>query len=221
MYYVGNNAANARIEFENAKIALAKAGYSPMQIEDAVLTQSFIRLEQLLTANATNFSFPVLVNDTGNNQAIRPTEKRLNLQDAFYVSGISITLLPAASATATNLNPQSYPNTILFPTGAGSLYTFYNGQLSITVNNSVLMPGYSLMNFMIIPQTQQTAATNSPQAQFYGAEKMAFQPNPVLIGQKKTVVNIILPGNITTIDAFTYARIEFSGVLAQNVTVVS
>lgn len=222
--YAGNNAANARLELENAKIALMSAGYTAQQINDAVLTQSTLRLEQLLSATGSNFVFPVLINDTGvSGLAVRKTEQRLLLQDAFYVSGFTVQLIKAASATDAALKPLTYPNVVTFPTGeAAALYAFYNGYLRVTVNNSVLIPYFPLTNFLNVPSTQLTGADDSPQDEFYGVERFASQPNPVFIGQKSTKVEIILPQAIgATLTANVYARIDFHGILAQNVTVVS
>ncbi len=226
MKWNGNDAFNQRLELENAKAALVMAGFSESAISNAVLTQSFLRLEQLLVTGQTQFNFPIMVNQTGNTIGTRVTERRLKFQDAFYCSGVEITLLKGASATDTALVPHTYPNPVTFTNGgaggsAAPLYTFYNGVLRVTVNNSVLIPAYPLTDFLDIPATQLTAATNSPLDALYGAERISTQPNPVFIGQKDSVIQIELPGAISAIDTFTYARIDFRGILAQNVTVVS
>jgi hypothetical protein len=219
--WVGNNAANARLEFENAKIALIASGLSRETVESAALTQSYLRLEQPLTTGITNINFPVLNNQTGNSNAIRATEKRLKLQDAFYVSGVEIYICKAPSATSTAMVLSTYPNAITFPTGSAALATFYNGYYAISVNNTIIVPAYPLMNFLQVPETQLTGATNSPIDEFSGSDRMALQPNPVFIGQKDTQFVITMPGPITALDANVYVVVMLQGVLAQNVTVVS
>lgn len=216
------------MEFDRAREVLAMTdGISPEKLKYAVLSQSYLRLEQPLTTTVSQINFPVLVNDTGSLAGVRITEQRLNLQDAFYASGISVYLTKAASATDTAFRLFTYPSPVVFPTGAGAssatapLNTFYNGQYSITVNNDVLVPAFPLSSFLDVPETQLTAATNSPLDQYYGDGRISLQPNPVFIGQKKSKFSIQLPVNVSAIDANTYIVVIFNGVLAQNVTVVS
>lgn len=223
--YNGNNAQAQRMEYERAKMQLAATpGIDSQKVQDAVLSQSYLRLEQLLTITSSNFKFPILVNDTGNSVGVRATEQRLALQDAFYVSGIGIYLAKAASATDTAFRLKTYPNPVTFTLGGAApapLNTFYNGRYYITVNNEVLVPGFPMSKFLDLPQTQLTAAANSPEDQFFGDAVQSLQPNPVFIGQKKNYFNIELPNNISAVDGFTYAVVIMWGVLAQNVTVVS
>lgn len=232
---MGKSQMGSRLVFENAKAALAQAlssGPKPLSgsalsdaIDNAVLSQSYLRLEQQLLTTKTNYLFPVLNNQTTGSNSIRATEFRLNLQDSFFVSEVGVYITPAPSATSTALVPYTYPNTVAFPTGAASLYTFYCGALQVAVNNSVIITGIDLQRYLMIPQTQATAATNSPQTETYGSGELSAQcvvePNVLIIGSKNTQISITLPGNIATLDANTYAILIFRGVLMQNVTVVS
>lgn len=204
-------------QFANAAASLMRAGIPKERVSNAVMSQSELRLEQLLTNTATVFKFPILVNATGA-APIRPTEIRLNYQDAFYCTNVAIYIASATSSTAVNFAPQTYPNPVTFATGAASLYALYNGQFQIAINKSVIVPAYPMMNFLQIPQTQLTAATNSPNSQFDPAQVALWQPSINFIGQKQNDISINLPGPITTIDANTYCIIKFMGVLAQNVT---
>jgi hypothetical protein len=220
-----NTQIGARMVLENAKAALSHGGLDAQAIQDAILSQSFLRFEQPLNNSSTNFTFPILNNQTSGGIAQRPTEKRLNLQDAFYCSEIAVYLAKATSATDVSFQLETYPNSVIFTTGATALGAFYNGQLQIAVNNRTIVPGMDIMRFKQVPQTQLTAATNSPIDEFDAVNErsamFALEPNIVLIGQKNSQLVITLPGNISTIDNFTYAVIIVRGVLAQNVTVVS
>jgi hypothetical protein len=223
-----NSQVGARMVLENAKDALRKAGYTDAAIAKAVLSQGFLRLEQPLTTTSTAFNFPVLVNATNSGNAVRPTEKRLALQDAFFCSEIGVYIAKAASAADVSFSLTTYPNSVTFATGGAApapLNAFYNGQLQIAVNNEVIVPGMDIMRFKRVPQTQLTAATNSPIDEFDGANDLsnqfALEPNVVMIGQKNSQIVINLPGNISAVDANTYAVVIFRGVLAQNVTVLS
>lgn len=211
--------------YENAKEAMISAGADASAIDNAVLSQSFVRLEQLLTTSNTVYTFPLLNNQSTGTNTVRTTEQRLNLQDVLFVADLGIYIVKAASGTATNLQLDTYPNPVTFTTGAAALYSFYAGKFSLTVNNSQIVPSMDIQRFLMVPQTQLTAATNSPIDEFYGAGELSsqcvIQPNFVLNGQRNTSIQITLPGNITAIDANTYAVIVFRGLLAQNVTVVS
>lgn len=224
--WTGNNARDARLEFENAKIALNKAGVSAQDIQDAALTQSYLRLEQPLVVGVNQIQFPILNNQTGNSNAIRSNEVRLNLQDAFYVAGLSIFLSKAASAITAVMPLSSYPNPFIFATGGAQpapLWNFYGGSFEIKVNGVTILPKYPLADFYDAPETQQTAAaaTGVPIDQFSGGKRIALQPNPVFIGQKNTIFNVNLNAAVSAVDANTYIVIIAHGILAQNVTIVS
>jgi hypothetical protein len=194
------------------------------EAQNAVLSQSYLRLEQPLTINNSVFNFPILANTTGNSNPVRATEVRLNQQDSFFCSSISIYLTVAASATATNFELQTYPNPVTFTLGGAApapLNTFYNGFVQITINKSVIVPNYPLTNFYQIPQTQLTAAANSPQTQFDPSEVSLWEPNINFVGTKNSQINLQLPSNISAIDNFTYAVVIIQGILAQNVTLMS
>jgi hypothetical protein len=171
-----------------------------------------------------------LVNDTPGGSSVRATEQRLNLQDAFYVSTVQVFLSLADSATATDYSPITYNNQHLFTTAGANqaLNNFYNGTLSLTVNNRVITPSWDILRHLEIPQTQQTAvptSTANTVDQLTGGYSSSFvcEPNWVLIGSKNNNLSITLPNSIGTLQASktTVLGIVLRGVLAQNVTVVS
>jgi hypothetical protein len=211
--------------YENAKMKMAEAGYTQAEIAKAILSQGYLRLEQPLSISSTQFTFPILVNASNTSGGVRPTEKRLALQDAFFVSELSVYIAKAASATDVAFSLETYPNSVIWATGATALNAFYNGQLQVSINSEVVVPGMDLIRFKLVPQTQLTAATNSPIDQFDGvndrSNTFAVEPNLIMNGQKNSQIVITLPGNITALDANTYAVIIMRGVLAQNVTVLS
>lgn len=211
--------------FSRARQALIEAymsGSNPMSLKDAtaeaknaVLSQSYLRLEQLITATTTLFKFPILVNQPGQ----RATEVRLNQQDAFFVNNIQFYVALAISATDTTFIPMTYPNPVTFA-AAAQLYTLFNGFIKITINKSVIVPNYPMTNFLQIPQTQLTPATNSPHTQFDPQVTSLWEPTINMIGTKQSDVTIEVPALITP-DAFTYGIFVMQGVLAQNVTNMS
>lgn len=208
----------ARLVYKNAQQALLKARINPA---NAILSQSYLRFENFLSTTKTSYDFGVLNNQTISGQAQAPTEQRLNLQDAFYISEIMVYIGKASSTTDSSYKLQTYPSPTVFTTGAASLYTLYNGVLSLTVNNRQIVPNSDLTKFLQIPQTQATGAANSPVDQFDGNFGVVVEPNLVLIGQKNSLFNVTIPSAFTTLDANTKIVILVRGVLAQNVTTVS
>lgn len=213
--------AGQRQVYDQAVQALMDANLTPKEIKDAALTQSYIRQEVLLVNGQTSYRLPFLVNDTLNGP-VRPTEQRVNLQDAHYCYGLQVLIAKASSATDTTFVPQPFPDPVTFPTGAASLGALYNGKLTVNVNNVAVVPAIDILQFYNAPQTQLTAATNSPITQFDGSQFINIQPQVVIIGQKNSQAVVTLPaGTATTYDANTYLILKWFTVLAQNVTVVS
>ena len=204
--------------YANCRQALINAGFSADKVADAVLSQSYLRLEQPLSATGTTFNFPVLINQTGSGQSVRSTEVRLSLQDGFYVSGINVYLALPSSATATNFLLKSFPSTTLFTTGYANLPTFYNGFLSLNINQVNIITQFPLYRFFQAPQTQESSLTANPTDQFDGTQDYVVEPNILLLGSNNSQLNIQLPGAIGTIDATTYAVIVLNGIKAQNIS---
>ena len=102
---MGVQTVGQRIIFENAKKTLQANGVSP---EQAVLTQSYLRLEQPLTTTQTNILFPVLINQQAGGVAQTVTERRLQLQDSFVVSELAVFTWISAGSPATTHVYRSY-----------------------------------------------------------------------------------------------------------------
>jgi len=215
-----------RLVFENAKTLIQQLGYDASH---AVLTPSFLRSEVLLTTSAASYHVPVLVNDNTNGT---PTvrEQRLALQDLFIVSSIQF-LLTSGSSTSGSAKNYTYPNLTAFSTGAAQLYTLYNGYFSIQVNNQNVLPKWSMLQHLDVPQQQQNtnfnAATATSPAQ-YAIDQTSFdtyalqvcEPNIVLNGASNIQASIILPAAPSTLDSNTYVATMWYGILAQNCTSV-
>jgi hypothetical protein len=223
---MANSQIGSRLVFENAKTLINQLGYDASH---AVLTPSYLRSEVLLSTTAASYHVPVLVND---NQNGTPTvrEQRLSLQDLFIVSNIQI-VLTSGSSTTGSAKSYTYPNLTAFSTGAAQLYTVYNGYLNIQVNNQNVLPKWSMLQHLDIPQTQQNtnfnAATATSPAQ-YTIDQNSFdeygmvvcEPNLVLNGASNIQASIILPAAPSTLDANTYVSVLWYGILAQNCTSV-
>jgi len=214
-----------RIVFSNARAAIVAAfGGDESVLQTAILTQGDLRFEQFLVAGNTQYTFETLNQASANTTNM---EDRLRLQDAFVISAIKIGTGAPSSSTDNTFMIDSYPNTQKYGANAAPLYAFWNaGLLSISVNNSIILPKWSVYRHYNAAQTQQTAAlgANSPGDQDAGATDGWFpvEPNISLIGQKNSQMFINLKGaGLTTIQANSRAIIMVRGVLAQNLTVVS
>jgi hypothetical protein len=217
-----------RLAFEKAKEAINRAGFS---LGQAVLSQSYLRLEVSLSTTITSYQFPVLTNDvSSSNTTSFNTESRLNLQDAFVCSSIGLFFCAPASTTATNFKLFTYPNTANFTTAnaAAALLSWYNSSLSLTVNNRQIVPAYDLYRHYYVPQQQETLdadytgsginyvdQNDGSSSGFYPVE-----PAWVLVGSKQNVLQVQLQQAMAAVQANSRAVIIMRGHLAQNVTPV-
>jgi hypothetical protein len=214
----------ARLVFDNAKALVSNAGFN---VNQAVLSQSYIRSEVAMSTSTTSYHVPVLINDTQNGSSFA-TENRLQLQDAFVVSKIGVFVAIPAASTTTAFQYYTYPNAQAFTTAgaAAALYNLYNGSMSISINNRNIVPQWDLYKHLYVPQTQQATSTGTNTAiDQNDASEFGYypvEPNIVLVGSKNNQISLNLPAAIGTLQATTAPRIIviFSGILAQNVTPV-
>ena len=217
-----------RLAFEKAKDAINRAGYS---LGQAVLSQSYLRLEVSLSTTVTNYQFPVLTNDVSNsNTTSFNTEQRLNLQDAFVCSSLGLFFCVPGSSTATNFQLVTYPNASIFSSAntATSLFNWYNSSLSLTVNNRQIVPAYDLYRHYDVPQQQQTANADYSTSNITykdeqsGADSTFYPIEPawVLVGSKQNNLQVQLASAIAAVETNSRAVLIMRGNLAQNVTSV-
>jgi len=226
---------NQRLVFRNAVKSMVKAGVDP---RTAILSQSYLRLERVVTTSVASYQFGVLINDTPQGSTIQSTENRLNLQDSFFVSSVSAYVsLQSTFDTSTNAPLYTYPNPHIFKTGvatatstAKALYNLYNGSLSCTVNNRTILTNWDMYRHLSVPQTQQLADTftattiNLDQQEGNTSTSYSVEPNLVLIGSKNNNLTLSMPGAINYIEGssqVTKIVLILRGVLAQNSTIVS
>jgi hypothetical protein len=219
------SALGSRMAYDKAKEAINRAGFSGGQ---AVLSQGFLRLEVALSTTKTLYQFSILQNDTTNTAT--NTEVRLQLQDAFYVSGMGLYFAKPSSSTDTSFQLCTYPNASIFSTAntASSLYNWYNSSLSLTCNNRQIVPNYPLYAHYDVPQQQTTANADytTSAINYKDQQKGTFsavapiEPGWVLVGSKNNVLQVTLPQSMTAVETNSRAVIIFYGHLAQNVTPV-
>lgn len=220
-----NNSIATRMEFEQAALEFAKVFNTSVDMVKKTfkLTQSYLRLEQPITATSTQINFPILNNvQTGGGVQFN-TEVRLNQQDSFLPSSIGIYVALPSGATDSAFKIYSYLNPFIF-SNAAAMVALYNGSLKLTVNNVVYTPKWDLWKHWDSNQTQQTAAAASgfPVDEFHGSidGKVPMQPYVALIGSKNNELVLNLPNAPSAVNANSRIIVWFEGFLAQNSTVV-
>jgi len=217
----------SRLAFEKAKRGIKQAGFS---LGTAVLSQSYLRSELALSTTKTLYQFPILVNDNSAGGSNFNTTNLLQLQDAFYVSHIGLFWAKPSSSTDTTFQLVTYPNASIFSSSntASSLYSAYNGFMTITINNRQLIPSLDLYRFYQVPQQQQTANADytssaiSYKDQQDGSSSALYpiEPGIVFSGSKQNIVQIQIPAALAAVETNSRMVLYFSGHLAQNVTSV-
>jgi len=211
------NTAGQRLIFANAKNIMRNAGLS---LADAVLTQSYLRLEVAASTTQTTWTFNTIQNQ--NNQF--NTEQRLTLQDSFVVAECGVFWFVPGSSTASNVPLLSWPNPNIFSTAnaASSAETLYNSYLKLEVNKKIVVPAWDVYRSRCVNQTQLTAATNSPVDQLSGRDDVFYptEPNWLVIGSRNSIFTITMPNAFAAIQANSRIVLYMRGVLAQNSTSV-
>ena len=212
----------ARMTFENAKTLVCSLGYS---VDHAKITQSYLRSETALSTASANYHIPVLVNDTQNG-AVRINERRLNLQDIFVATEWAV-LFGIGSSTNTAAKLYSYPNTTAFTgTSDDDLWSLYNGQLSLSINNDLVVPSYDVFRSYFVPQTQGgvgiTAQTIFPIDQLDASSNGFYpiEPGIVMNGAANINFQLTCGGAPATITTNSFICVIQRGLLLQNVTTV-
>jgi hypothetical protein len=215
-------AMGSRMVFENAKALVRSLGYG---VDQAVLTQSYLRSEVALSTSIANYHIPVLVNDTQNG-SVRVNEKRLNLQDIFVASEISV-LIGVGSSTNTAAALYTYPNGSIFTASTDTdLLSIYNGSLNLTINNQQVLPAWDVYRHYFVPQTQGgvgiTAQTVFPVDQNDASSNGFYPVEPGIVMNGAANINFQLTANgaPATILANSFICVVQRGILLQNVTTV-
>jgi hypothetical protein len=211
-----------RMVFENAKALVRGLGYS---VDQAVLTQSYLRSEVALSTSIASYHLPVLVNDTQNG-AVRVNEKRLNLQDIFVASEIAV-LIGVGASTNTAAALYTYPNGVIFTSATDTdLLSIYNGSLNLTINNQQVLPAWDVYRHYCVPQTQGgvgiTAQTIFPVDQNNASEDGFYPVEPGIVFNGAANINFQLTANgaPASVLSNSFICLLTRGVLLQNVTTI-
>lgn len=228
----------SRMAFQNAANAVKRAGLNP---GNAVLSQSYLRLEVNLSASTTSYKFDVLVNESVNGSIA--TQQKLNLQDAFVVNQFGFFIGVPSSTTDTSWRLLTYPSVgnisgtaaNFTAAQAATMYQPYmSGVMQLNVNQRTVLTAWDLYRHLFIPPTQSSAVTGTtaaPTAPIHlnednlNAADYGFfpcEPNVVLAGNKKNDLTVSFASSIGgTLPTVTRLVCIARGILAQNVTPIN
>lgn len=183
--------------------------------------QSYLRLEQAISASKTNYTFYMKENEGG---SIFNTEIRLPLTDVFLAYGLQVFIGCPSSSTDAAFKLLSYPNAVVMSTSgaAAAAEVIYNGSMQVTIDNVQYMPQWALSKHRWVGTSQQRAqATDSPlipQDEFYGTTSGLSPVDPIISfsGSQKINISVLLPASVATIQANSRLIMVWHGIQANN-----
>jgi hypothetical protein len=216
------NQISSRLVFQNGKNAIKRAGLNPAS---AVLSQSYLRFEVPMSLSSTTYTFDTLVNENANNFNTA-TSFKLNLQDAFVTSSIGLFWADTTSLTNANYNIFSFDDRLSWSENAWGLY---NANIQLTVNQRTILTGWDTSRHYVANQYQNGSVVAAQQATSVNQLNLAddgfypVEPNVVMVGSKKNILQLVLPQALQSLPTSGAGRIIciFRGLLAQNVTPVN
>lgn len=214
--------------FDNAKLLLQQNGYN---VAAAKLTQSQIRSEVAMSTGSTRLHFPILINDSQNQNAFN-TEKRLQLQDVFIVSAMALAVARPSSSSDGGYDLFTYPNLTVFSTAntaAAIRGAYANGNISVAVDNDQVVPYLPTNIFYKAPFTQQAANADYTASGISlldsrdGSQDgiMQIEPNLIWSGNSQIDVNFNLPAAMAAVETNSRFVLLVYGLLAQNCSKVA
>jgi hypothetical protein len=219
---------------KNSIIEKVRAGLGKPNLPYSAVSQSMLRLEQVLTTQSV-ITFNVLSN-AGNGTILAP-EIRLNLNDAFVVTHIGFRVAKVAAASPTTnqiVNKKLYtnPNPFIFDGAAGdvNIAGLFNGVFSLEVNQKKFIPSLSMLEFLRYPDTQEGSQTGVMTGPAYSRAANDAKPSGnfgfvetdeiLLTGTQTILPSISLPqgytASFTETNEVNYAVLLLKGYLFSN-----
>lgn len=129
-----------------------------MGLSRAIQLPGYLRSEVVL-GTANEISFALGENQQANGQAISPTENRLRINDAFFIThfGVMFYTFTTADGIAGRARARlrTFDNAAIFGANAPEVLGAYNGKLSLRVNDTVFIDSMDMMRFYNVGTAQE------------------------------------------------------------------
>lgn len=196
-----------------------------------ILSQSDLIVEILLNQNKTQYQFSINVGNNAAGQAQGVQERRLALQDVFFVAQVGYHMRVAAtSGGSTDFQSQLFshpPGWFFGGINLNRAVALWDGNLSLDINNRVVVPEWDLMRHYEAPQTQyptfSTFVATQPYPvndEFYGGQSGMYPTEPmwILDGSYDNKLGVAYNQALNTsgLAGSIYMRVTMRGILAQN-----
>ena len=175
---------------------------------DFQIVRRVLRLEQVVSATATQYVYNVYENAGGTQ---RVTERRLSRNDAFAIEGLALWFYKAAAGSEGQAQPYPWPNPTVF-SGAGeaaALMAFYNGLLTLrtTPVDRIISLDTQMLQYRpgFVPEAGAFVGAGGPSWGPSTQERGFFPiiPEPVLDGQMDNQFTLTLGTGTPTAGATT------------------
>jgi len=175
---------------------------------DVRLTEGTLTLIQPISASKTQYSFPVLENESQTGVPPLSEEIRLNINDEFIVGSVAVMLYGSIGleGNVQAKQPYTYAPSELNAT-FNNVADFYAGFFSAAINKINYVDKWDLRKHENTPRTQFANLTPSspatkPNVKFEDDGVYLAAPNFTLSGAKKNELTITLPNAITASQGF-------------------
>jgi hypothetical protein len=128
-----------------------------MGLNNAVITPGFIRSDSLMANGENLVQFALRSDESNNGQPVSTLERRLNMNDAFYVTDLAVMFSNAGVGGALRLQAmlQQAPVDATFGADAIAMRQVYNGgQVSLTVNDRIYLRNAPLWAMQYVDTAQ-------------------------------------------------------------------
>lgn len=204
-------------------------------VGNKILSQSDLISDIVINVNKTNYQFGINVNQLTNGQSgIFPAERRLNLQDTFFVASVGYYFkMYQTGGGATN-----YQSTLFthipgwFFGGAGGFDitndSLWDGNLALSINNRTVVTEWDLWRHHEVPTTQypvfESLASDAllpVNDETYGGQSGMYPAEPmwILDGSYDNVLNVGYNNGLADLNInnnIVHMQVRLRGILAQN-----
>jgi hypothetical protein len=141
-----------------------------------------------------------------------PTEIRLHLQDVFLFDQWGLYLLDASDRNDMTFTEHTFPDPTYFTRGEEELSIFYNGNLSLSVNNFLVRTDVRTDRFRMFETERQRRR--------WGLSGLVDTEEViVLMGWKNNYFMLDLPRKRESVWSTTRLRLRLKGILFRNITI--